>query len=105
MGITGPAAFPNRWRTRLLASASGLALLVWVGAISPHLVHHLFETDAGQACPMLAEADGSLCLIIAPPSLVLPQVPQQWRPIHPRFYAPALFPITGQPRAPPSMPV
>jgi hypothetical protein len=73
MGITGPDTFPGRWRVRLLASALGLARFVWVGAISPHLVHHLFDENPGQVCLMFEEADGSPRLVITPPSLVLPR--------------------------------
>jgi hypothetical protein len=104
MGITGLAAFPHRRSVRLLAGAVGLAPLIWVGAISPHLVHHLFEVGDEQACLMLAEADGLPCLISAPPTLLLPRTPQGWLSVHPRFSPSVHLPIAVRPRAPPSMP-
>jgi hypothetical protein len=96
--------FPSRWCLRLIASALGLALLVWVGAISPHLVHHLFDEDHGHVCLMFEAADGSPCLVITPPSPMLPSSPQLWRPIHPLSYLPVHLITTSSPRAPPSMP-
>jgi hypothetical protein len=88
---------------RGIASAVGLAMLVWVGAISPHLVHHLLDEDHGQACLMFEQADGSPCLLIAQPSLALPQIPQLSPPVHPLSYPPVRLTTTGSPRAPPSM--
>jgi hypothetical protein len=103
MGITRPAVFPSRWYLRVVASALGLAMLVWVGAMSPHLVHHLFDEDHGQVCLMFEQADGFPCLVITPPSLVLPQTPQLWLPVDPLSYPPVHRTVAGSPRAPPSM--
>src|SRR6266508_2144393 len=102
MGIIRPAVLPSRWCVRVIASATGLAILLWVGALSPHLVHHLFDEDHGQACLMFEQANGSPCLMVAQPSLVQPQTPHLTPPIDPLSYLPVHLIAPYSPRAPPS---
>ena len=56
-------------------------MLFWVGAMSPHLVHHLFDEEHGQACLMFEPDNCFPCLIGAQLSLILPQTPHPWPPV------------------------
>ncbi|MBI3327014.1 MAG: hypothetical protein HYZ81_09980, partial [Nitrospinae bacterium] len=49
-GIAGSALLACRWRKRASAVGTALLILLVVGAMGPHLVHHLFDADHGQTC-------------------------------------------------------
>jgi hypothetical protein len=77
-------------------------MLLWVGAMSPHLVHHLFDEDHEQVCLMFEQANTFPCLMVAQPSLVLPQVPPLRLAARPVFSPQVHLTTTASPRAPPS---
>ena len=45
-----------RWFPRTVAAATAPIVLSWVGAMSPHLIHHLFDKDQAQLCQMSLQA-------------------------------------------------
>jgi hypothetical protein len=92
----------RRYRRPLRACAGGVALLLlfWVGAMSPHLVHHLFDDDHGQVCLMSEQANTSPGL-----PLILPQTPQLWVPSLLIAFPQAPRAAISSARAPPSLPV
>jgi hypothetical protein len=94
------------YRPLLPAIAGGLALLLlfWVGAMSPHLVHHLFDEDHGAVCLMSGQASSSPGLPIVQPRLVPPQTPRPWLPSLPIAAPQPYRVVVGSPRAPPSLP-
>jgi hypothetical protein len=79
-------------------------ILLWVGAMGPHLVHHLFDENHKQVCLMFEQANIFPSLMVAQPSLVLPQMPQRRRPARPVSSPLVQLTPTGSPRAPPSVP-
>jgi hypothetical protein len=97
----------RRYRRPLRACAGGVALLLlfWVGAMSPHLVHHLFDDDHGQVCLMSEQANTSPGLPLIQPRLVLPQTPQLWFPSLLIAFPQAPRAAISSARAPPSLPV
>jgi hypothetical protein len=92
-----------KWFLPTLAAATALILLLWVGAMSPHLVHHLFDEALAQTCPMSEEAGQFPCLLVMPPSLALPNTPQLGFPALPVLSPPKPCTVNGLSRAPPSM--
>jgi hypothetical protein len=104
MRITRLALFQYRWFLQTAASTTALLMLSWVGAMSPHLVHHLFDENQEQVCLMFEQANIFPCLMVAQPSLVRPQMPQLRLPARPVSYPLVRLTTTGSPRAPPSVP-
>jgi hypothetical protein len=104
MRITRSAVFQYRWFLRTAAGAAALMILLWVGAMGPHLVHHLFDEHHKQVCLMFEQANIFPSLMVAQPSLVLPQMPQRRRPARPVSSPLVQLTPTGSPRAPPSVP-
>ena len=93
------------YRRLLPAVAGGLALLLmlWVGAMSPHLVHHLFDEDHGPVCLMSEQGNSSPGLPILQSTLVLPQTPQPWFPSPPIAAPQTSRAGIASPRAPPCL--
>ena len=93
------------WFLRTLAAATALILLLWVGAMSPHLVHHLFDVDEAlaQTCLMSEQAGQFPCLVVTQPSLALPNTPQLAFPALPVWSPPTPCAANGLSRAPPSI--
>ena len=92
------------WCRRCMTVAAGgvaLLMLLWVGAMSPHLVHHLFDEDHEQACLMSAQASTVPCLTVTQPSLVLPRTPPLRLLVLPVAYPWVQLTAIGFPRAPP----
>jgi hypothetical protein len=87
---------------RAVAGSIALLMLLWVGAISPHLVHHLADADHGQVCLLSVQASHFPSLIEAGPSLVLAQVTQAWPPDPAADCLWVHIAVTGLPRAPPA---
>jgi hypothetical protein len=94
-----------RYRRLPRAVAGGLVLLLllWVGAMSPHLVHHLFDEDHGPVCLMSEQGNSAPGLPIVQPKLVLPQTPQPWFPSLPIAAPQTSHATIASPRAPPSL--
>ena len=92
------------WVLRGLAAATALILLLWVGAMSPHLVHHLFDENQAQTCPMSAQAGQFPYFIGMQPSLALPNTPQLGLPTLPVLSPPKPCTVNGLSRAPPFLP-
>ena len=77
-------------------------MLLWVGAMSPHLVHHLADADHGPACLLSVQASHVPSLVAAGPSLTLALVTQAL-PHDPVVDCLRVdVPGTGRPRAPPT---
>jgi hypothetical protein len=89
-------------RLRTMAGVVALLLLLWMAAMSPHLVHHLSEAGHGQTC--LLSAQGSSCptLMAAEPSLKLTLEIQAGPSDLPTTSPHVHLAVTGRPRAPPS---
>jgi hypothetical protein len=87
---------------RTIAAGTALLILLWVGAMSPHLVHHLADADHGQVCLLSVQASHFPSLIDAGPSLVLVQVTQAWSPDLVADCLRVHLAVTGLPRAPPT---
>ena len=92
-------------RRPLPAVAGGLALLLllWVGAMSPHLVHHLFDEEHGPVCLMSEQGNSSAGLPMLQPALALPQTPQPWFPSTPIAAPQTSRAGIATPRAPPPL--
>jgi putative copper export protein len=73
MGTTRPALFQDRWLLRTVASAAALMMLLWVGAMSPHLVHHLFDEDHMLASALWGGGLITLCTVMLPGVVKLPE--------------------------------
>ena len=87
---------------RLLGVLTAGLFAAYLIALSPHLVHHLFDENyGGRACPYLAQSQQALGLQPDPPSLAPPDqvaaVPTL--PCGASLPAPDL--TLGEPRAPP----
>jgi hypothetical protein len=93
----------DRWFLPTLAAATALILLLWVGAMSPHLVHHLFDVDEAlaQTCLMSEQAGQFPCLVVMQPSLALPNTPQLAFPALPVLSPLKPCAVNGLSRAPP----
>jgi hypothetical protein len=87
---------------RAVAGSIALLMLLWVGAISPHLVHHLADADHGQVCLLSVQASHFPSLIEAGPSLVRAQVTQAWPPDPAADCLWVHIAVPGLPRAPPA---
>jgi hypothetical protein len=90
------------WRLTALASLTAGLFVTYLVALSPHLVHHLFDENQGHpACPHLAQSQQTPELPSDPPAL---DPPVQSEPVQ-LFLASASLPspdLTGShPRAPP----
>jgi hypothetical protein len=88
-------------RLRAMAGVVALLILVWMGAMSPHLVHHLADAGHEQTC--LLSVQGSSCptLMAAVPSLGPTQAVQGAPPAPPTTSPQVHLAVTGRPRAPP----
>jgi hypothetical protein len=101
-GLAGSGLCQGLLGLRVIAAGTALLILLWVGAIGPHLVHHLADADHGQVCLLSVQASHFPSLIEAGPSLVLVQVTQIW-PLD--LAADCLrvhIAVTDLPRAPPT---
>lgn len=87
---------------RAIAAGTALLILLWVGAMGPHLVHHLADADHGHVCLLSVQASHFPSLIDAGPSLVLAQVTQTWPPDLAADCLRVHIAVTGLPRAPPT---
>jgi hypothetical protein len=85
-----------------VAGSIALLMLLWVGAISPHLVHHLADADHGQICLLSVQASHVPSLLEAGPSPMLAQVAQAWPPDPAADCLWVHIAVTGLPRAPPT---
>jgi hypothetical protein len=101
MQITTSAMRQYGWVLRSIAAATALIILLWVGAISPHLVHHLFDEDQAQFCLMSAQAGHFPWLIGMQPSLALLNTLQLGFPVLPVWFPPKPYTISSLSRAPP----
>jgi hypothetical protein len=90
-----------RWVLRSLAAATALTILLWVGAISPHLVHHLFDEDQAQLCLLAMQASQSPGLLVMQPSPILLNTPQLGSPVLPVVPPPTHCTVNSLSRAPP----
>jgi hypothetical protein len=98
------AAFvPSRGLPRTIAGGIAFLVVLWVGAMSPHFVHHLFDIGQVQDCLIAAQATHVPSLVVPSPRLVLPQTMRQALPACPVFFPQVDRPTTNHPRAPPSV--
>jgi hypothetical protein len=93
--------FQDRCFARSIAGAGALMMLLWVGAMSPHLVHHLFDEDHAQVCLMSEQAGQFPGLMVVQPSLALPPTPPLGFPVLPLFSPREHRTATSLSRAPP----
>ncbi|MBI3326804.1 MAG: hypothetical protein HYZ81_08895, partial [Nitrospinae bacterium] len=100
--IAGSALLAYRWRKRASAVGTALLILLVVGAMGPHVVHHLFDADHGQTCLLSTQASHFPPLAAAGPSVVLAQAIERWKPSLPASRPQVHLAINGLPRAPPS---
>ena len=87
---------------RLLGVLTAGLFAAYLIALSPHLVHHVFDDDHGApACPLLALSQQTPQLQPDPPSLPLPS--EADTVLVSRVESPLLPPVTlpSSPRAPP----
>jgi hypothetical protein len=101
MRIITSAMREYRWVLRILAVATALIVLLWVGAMGPHLVHHLFDEDQPQVCLIFAQASHFPCLIEVQPSLALLDMPRLGFPVLPGLSPQKYCTVNGLSRAPP----
>ena len=61
------------WRLTTTGALTGALFVTYLVALSPHLVHHLFDEDHGRpACPHLAQSQQTPELQPDPPQLIPP---------------------------------
>lgn len=89
---------------RLVSAGVALLILLWVGAMSPHLVHHLFEAGHEPVCLLFEQANSTPCLVVVQPCLVIPQTLHHKLPTLPTILQSAPCVTVGSPRAPPPIP-
>jgi hypothetical protein len=100
--VTGSGLYRGLLGMQAVAGGIALLMLLWVGAMSPHLVHHLADADHGQVCLLSVQASHLPSLIDAGPSLMLVQVRQAWPPDPAADCLQVHIAVTGLPRAPPA---
>lgn len=101
-GVVGSALHRGRWHKRVVAVSTALLILLAIGAVGPHLVHHAFSADQEQACLLATQAMHHPWLGTAEPSVVAPQLMQAWHLMPSPLSPQAFLTATSFARAPPS---
>jgi len=76
--------------------------LAYLISLPPHLVHHLFEEDAGHPeCPLLAQSQQTAAIQADPPVLTPPTTAEILEACSPGTSLPTADLTVSHPRAPP----
>jgi len=100
--IAGSGSLTYRWHQRALPVAAILLILVVVGGMGPHLVHHLFEANHAEACLLFVQASHCPGLTPVGPSILLAHTMEAWSPGLPVPPSQIFLTVSNLPRAPPS---
>jgi len=102
MRITGEG-IRRPWREKTVGALAAGCFILYLIALSPHLVHHLFEKDHDTpTCPFLALSQHTPQLQTDPPTIICLIWTGHLEYPEPTVFLPSLLVHNKNPRGPPS---